>query len=61
MQPRSRLARRVEDAWGGIDVWVNNAARLLVRPLVETSDEDGTAAPREPARLLLRLPRRRGG
>jgi NAD(P)-dependent dehydrogenase (short-subunit alcohol dehydrogenase family) len=34
------LARRVADEWGGIDVWVNNAARLLVRPLVETSDED---------------------
>jgi NAD(P)-dependent dehydrogenase (short-subunit alcohol dehydrogenase family) len=34
------LARRVVDEWGGIDVWVNNAARLLVRPLVETSDED---------------------
>ena len=26
--------------WGGIDVWVNNAARLMVKPLVETSDED---------------------
>jgi NAD(P)-dependent dehydrogenase (short-subunit alcohol dehydrogenase family) len=25
---------------GGIDVWVNNAARLLVKPLLETSDED---------------------
>jgi NAD(P)-dependent dehydrogenase (short-subunit alcohol dehydrogenase family) len=34
------LAARVEDAWGGIDVWVNNAARLMVRPVVETSDED---------------------
>ncbi|HET9322654.1 MAG TPA: SDR family oxidoreductase [Gaiellaceae bacterium] len=34
------LVERVVDAWGGIDVWVNNAARLLVRPLVETSDED---------------------
>ena len=34
------LATRVVDEWGGIDVWVNNAARLLVRPLVETSDED---------------------
>jgi NAD(P)-dependent dehydrogenase (short-subunit alcohol dehydrogenase family) len=35
-----RLAHRVVEEWGGIDVWVNNAARLLVRPLVETSDED---------------------
>jgi NAD(P)-dependent dehydrogenase (short-subunit alcohol dehydrogenase family) len=34
------LAARVEEAWGGIDVWVNNAARLFVRPLVETSDDD---------------------
>jgi NAD(P)-dependent dehydrogenase (short-subunit alcohol dehydrogenase family) len=34
------LAARVVETWGGIDVWVNNAARLLVRPLVETSDDD---------------------
>jgi NAD(P)-dependent dehydrogenase (short-subunit alcohol dehydrogenase family) len=34
------LAARVEETWGGIDVWVNNAARLFVRPLVETSDEE---------------------
>jgi NAD(P)-dependent dehydrogenase (short-subunit alcohol dehydrogenase family) len=34
------LAARVEAEWGGIDVWVNNAARLMVRPVVETSDED---------------------
>jgi NAD(P)-dependent dehydrogenase (short-subunit alcohol dehydrogenase family) len=34
------LAARVEEAWGGIDVWVNNAARLMVRPLVETTDDD---------------------
>jgi NAD(P)-dependent dehydrogenase (short-subunit alcohol dehydrogenase family) len=34
------LAARVEAEWGGIDVWVNNAARLMVKPLVETSDED---------------------
>jgi NAD(P)-dependent dehydrogenase (short-subunit alcohol dehydrogenase family) len=34
------LAARVADEWGGIDVWVNNAARLMVKPLVETSDED---------------------
>jgi NAD(P)-dependent dehydrogenase (short-subunit alcohol dehydrogenase family) len=35
-----RLAGRVEDEWGGIDVWVNNAARLMVRPVLETSDDD---------------------
>jgi NAD(P)-dependent dehydrogenase (short-subunit alcohol dehydrogenase family) len=34
------LAARVVDEWGGIDVWVNNAARLMVRPIVETSDDD---------------------
>jgi NAD(P)-dependent dehydrogenase (short-subunit alcohol dehydrogenase family) len=34
------LAGRVEDEWGGIDVWVNNAARLMVRPVLETSDDD---------------------
>jgi NAD(P)-dependent dehydrogenase (short-subunit alcohol dehydrogenase family) len=32
--------RRVVESWGGIDVWVNNAAQLIVRPLAETSDED---------------------
>lgn len=25
---------------GGVDVWVNNAARLMVKPLLETTDED---------------------
>ncbi len=34
------LAASVEAEWGGIDVWVNNAARLMVKPLVETTDED---------------------
>jgi NAD(P)-dependent dehydrogenase (short-subunit alcohol dehydrogenase family) len=34
------LAARVESEWGGIDVWVNNAARLMVRPVLETSDDD---------------------
>jgi NAD(P)-dependent dehydrogenase (short-subunit alcohol dehydrogenase family) len=34
------LAAQVEREWRGIDVWVNNAARLLVKPVVETSDED---------------------
>jgi NAD(P)-dependent dehydrogenase (short-subunit alcohol dehydrogenase family) len=34
------LADRVADEWGGVDVWVNNAARLLVRPIVETTDHD---------------------
>ncbi len=34
------LARRVAAEWGGIDVWVNNAARLMVKPLAKTTDED---------------------
>ena len=40
------LAARVVDEWGGIDIWVNNAARLMVRPIVETSDEPLARAPR---------------
>ena len=34
------LAALVAAEWGGIDVWVNNAARLMVRPVLETSDGD---------------------
>jgi NAD(P)-dependent dehydrogenase (short-subunit alcohol dehydrogenase family) len=35
-----RLAAAAGDHLGGIDVWINNAARLMVKPLLETSDED---------------------
>lgn len=35
-----RLARLAVDELGGIDVWVNNAARMLAKPLLETTDED---------------------
>ena len=35
-----RLAEAAVDAFGGIDIWVNNAARLMVKPLLETTDED---------------------
>jgi NAD(P)-dependent dehydrogenase (short-subunit alcohol dehydrogenase family) len=35
-----RLASETVAQLGGIDIWVNNAAGLLVRPLMETSDED---------------------
>jgi NAD(P)-dependent dehydrogenase (short-subunit alcohol dehydrogenase family) len=35
-----RLSETAVEVLGGIDVWVNNAARLLVKPLLETSDED---------------------
>lgn len=34
------LADEVVAAWGGIDVWVNNAARLLVKPFLDTSDDE---------------------
>jgi NAD(P)-dependent dehydrogenase (short-subunit alcohol dehydrogenase family) len=35
-----RLAAAAVEQLGGIDVWVNNAARLMVKPLLETTDED---------------------
>lgn len=34
-----RLAEQVVREWGGIDIWVNNAAKLLVRPFVDMTDE----------------------
>lgn len=37
------LADEAAAAWGGIDVWVNNAARLLVQPFLDMSDEDWTS------------------
>ena len=35
-----RLVAEATSRWGGLHIWVNNAARLLVKPLVDTSDED---------------------
>jgi NAD(P)-dependent dehydrogenase (short-subunit alcohol dehydrogenase family) len=35
-----QLAREALEAWGGIDVWINNAARLMVKPFLEMTDED---------------------
>jgi NAD(P)-dependent dehydrogenase (short-subunit alcohol dehydrogenase family) len=35
-----RLAAEAAERWGSLDIWVNNAARLMVKPLVETTDED---------------------
>lgn len=35
-----RLAGETVERLGRIDVWVNNAGRLLVKPLLETTDED---------------------
>jgi NAD(P)-dependent dehydrogenase (short-subunit alcohol dehydrogenase family) len=34
------LAALAVERFGGIDIWVNNAARLMVKPLLETTDED---------------------
>ena len=34
------LAAQAIEAWGGIDVWINNAARLMVKPFLEITDED---------------------
>jgi NAD(P)-dependent dehydrogenase (short-subunit alcohol dehydrogenase family) len=34
------LGERVVERWGGFDIWVNNAARMLVKPIVETSDDE---------------------
>jgi NAD(P)-dependent dehydrogenase (short-subunit alcohol dehydrogenase family) len=34
------LGARAIDAWGGIDVWVNNAARLMVKPFFEMTHDD---------------------
>ena len=53
-------ADKAVDAWGGIDVWINNAAALMVKPFLEMTDDDWHGLLRgEPARLLLRLPRGR--
>jgi len=35
-----RIAKAAVDAWGGIDVWVNNAAGVIVKPFLETTVED---------------------
>ena len=34
-----RLATEAVARWGSLDIWVNNAARLMVKPLIETSGE----------------------
>jgi len=34
------FAARVHDELGGPDIWVNNAGRLMVRPLLDTTDAD---------------------
>jgi NAD(P)-dependent dehydrogenase (short-subunit alcohol dehydrogenase family) len=34
------LADAAVSRWGHLDVWVNNAARLMVKPVLETTSED---------------------
>lgn len=34
------LAAEAQARWGSLDIWVNNAARLMVKPLIDTTDED---------------------
>lgn len=34
------VADEVAEAWGGLDVWVNNAAVILSRPFLELSERD---------------------
>jgi NAD(P)-dependent dehydrogenase (short-subunit alcohol dehydrogenase family) len=34
------LAAAATERFGGIDIWINNAARLMVKPLLETADEE---------------------
>jgi NAD(P)-dependent dehydrogenase (short-subunit alcohol dehydrogenase family) len=34
------LADKAVAAWGGIDIWINNAARLMVKPFLEMTDDD---------------------
>jgi NAD(P)-dependent dehydrogenase (short-subunit alcohol dehydrogenase family) len=35
-----RVERTAVEELGGIDIWINNAARLQVKPITETTDED---------------------
>ena len=35
-----RLAQAARDDLGGLDIWVNNAARLLVKPFLETTEQE---------------------
>lgn len=35
-----RIADHVVAQWGGFDIWINNAARLFVKPLADMNDEE---------------------
>ena len=39
-EPSERLVAATVDDLGRLDIWVNNAAGLLVRPILETTDDD---------------------
>jgi NAD(P)-dependent dehydrogenase (short-subunit alcohol dehydrogenase family) len=34
------VAAAAVDAWGGVDIWVNNAAGVMVKPFLETTHDD---------------------
>jgi NAD(P)-dependent dehydrogenase (short-subunit alcohol dehydrogenase family) len=34
------LAAEATSRWGSLDIWVNNAARIMVKPLIDTTDKD---------------------
>ncbi|WP_283136507.1 SDR family NAD(P)-dependent oxidoreductase [Rhizohabitans arisaemae] len=34
------FAQAIDDAWQGVDIWVNNAGRLLVRPFLDMSEQE---------------------
>lgn len=38
-ETHARLIDAATAEWGGVDIWVNNAARLLVRPVLDMTDE----------------------
>jgi NAD(P)-dependent dehydrogenase (short-subunit alcohol dehydrogenase family) len=38
-ETHARLIDAVTTDWGGVDIWINNAARLLVRPVLDMTDE----------------------
>lgn len=35
-----RLAEEAMNRWGSLDIWINNAARLMVKPIIETTNDD---------------------
>ncbi len=34
------FAATIDEAWGGVDIWVNNAGRMLIRPFTEMTGEE---------------------